>query len=96
MADGGFITKEAAKTAGAEPLKIAARAFEDEAPYFVDYVSKLVDETHGGLLAKSGAVDVYTRSTCTCSAWRRKPSPPVSPRSTNSSRRGSRDWRRWR
>jgi len=60
MADSGFITGEAAKAAAKEPLKVAARAFEDEAPYFVDYVSKLVEESHEGLLAKSGAVDIYT------------------------------------
>jgi len=60
MADAGFITADAAKTASAEPLKVAARALENEAPYFVDYVAKLVDETHQGLLSKAGAVDVYT------------------------------------
>ena len=60
MADSGFITEGAAKAASAEPIKVASRAFEDEAPYFVDYVSKLVEETNQGLLAKAGAVDVYT------------------------------------
>jgi penicillin-binding protein 1B len=60
MAESGFITEAAAKAAAAEPIKVASRAFEDEAPYFVDYVSKLVEETNQGLLAKAGAVDVYT------------------------------------
>jgi membrane peptidoglycan carboxypeptidase len=60
MADAGYITEAEAKAASAEPLKIAARAFEDEAPYFVDYVSKLVEETNAGLFAKAGDVDVYT------------------------------------
>jgi penicillin-binding protein 1B len=60
MAEAGFITQAAAKTAEAEPLKIAPRALENEAPYFVDYVSKLVDEAHEGLMASSGGVDVYT------------------------------------
>ncbi len=60
MAEAGFMTPEAAKAAEAEPLKIAARALENEAPYFVDYVSKLVDESHEGLMTKAGAVDVYT------------------------------------
>jgi penicillin-binding protein 1B len=60
MAEAGFITPAAAKAAEAEPLKIAPRALENEAPYFVDYVGKLVDETHEGLMAKAGAVDVYT------------------------------------
>ena len=60
MAEAGFITPAAAKAAQAEPLKVAPRALENEAPYFVDYVSKLVDDTNDGLLAKAGAVDVYT------------------------------------
>ena len=60
MADAGFITADVAKAATAEPIKVATRAFEDEAPYFVDYASKLLEESHEGLLAKSGAVDIYT------------------------------------
>jgi penicillin-binding protein 1B len=60
MAQAGFISAEEAKKAGAEPLKVAVRALEDEAPYFVDYVSKLVEDNYGGLLTKSGATDVYT------------------------------------
>jgi penicillin-binding protein 1B len=60
MVDAGYITADAAKTASNEPIKVATRAFEDEAPYFVDYVSKVVDETYQGLMTKAGALDVYT------------------------------------
>ena len=60
MAEGGFITADAAKRAAAEPLKIAPRALENEAPYFVDFVSQQIDHDYAGLLRKSSAVDVYT------------------------------------
>ncbi|HXT70795.1 MAG TPA: PBP1A family penicillin-binding protein [Vicinamibacterales bacterium] len=60
MAKAGFISVEEAKTAAGLPLKVERRALEDEAPYFVDYVSNIVEEKLGGLLTKSGASDVYT------------------------------------
>jgi penicillin-binding protein 1B len=60
MASAGFITAEAAARAAAEPLKIVPRALENEAPYFVDYVSQLVGEQYAGLLQKNARVDVYT------------------------------------
>ena len=60
MADAGFITADAAETAKKEPLKLSPRAMENEAPFFVDYVGQLVDETHAGLIRKTGSVDVYT------------------------------------
>ena len=60
MADAGFVTAAEAKAASAEPLKVAPRALENEAPYFVDYVAKLVEEQKEGLLTKTLGVDVYT------------------------------------
>jgi penicillin-binding protein 1B len=60
MAEAGFITREEANRAAIEPLKIMTRALENEAPYFVDYVSQLVDEKYSGLLKASTAVDVFT------------------------------------
>ena len=60
MAKGAYVSVADAKQAQAEPLKVATRALEDEAPYFVDYISKLMDEKYGGLLTKNGAADVYT------------------------------------
>jgi penicillin-binding protein 1B len=60
MATSGFITNDAAARATTEPLRIVPRALENEAPYFVDYVSQLVDEQYSGLLQKNAKVDVYT------------------------------------
>jgi penicillin-binding protein 1B len=60
MARAGYITVDEAKEAAQQPLKVERRALEDEAPYFVDYISKLMDENYGGMLTKSGASDVYT------------------------------------
>ena len=60
MAEAGFITKDEAAKAANEPLKIMTRALENEAPYFVDYVSQQVHEKFSGLLKRDRAVDVYT------------------------------------
>jgi penicillin-binding protein 1B len=60
MADDAFITPDEKTKAQAEPIGVSARAMENEAPYFVDYVSQLVDEGYTGLLKKDAAVDVYT------------------------------------
>lgn len=60
MADARFITADEKTKAQAEPIGISARAMENEAPYFVDYVSQLVDEGYSGLLKKDAAVDVFT------------------------------------
>ena len=57
---GKFVTKEEADKALAEPLKVNARALENEAPYFVDFVSNLVDSQFAGVLKKDATVDVYT------------------------------------
>jgi penicillin-binding protein 1B len=60
MAEAGIITDAESKSAQGEPLIVASRAFDNEAPYFVDYVSSLVDEKYGGLLKRDAAVDIYT------------------------------------
>jgi penicillin-binding protein 1B len=60
MVDAGFITAEQAAAAKKAPLTVASRALENEAPYFVDYVSQVVNERYAGLLQKGSAVDVYT------------------------------------
>ena len=60
MADDGYATKADAEAAMKLPLGVTARALENEAPYFVDYVSQLVDEKYANLLKKDSAVDVYT------------------------------------
>jgi penicillin-binding protein 1B len=56
MADSGYISAEAAAKASREPLQVAARSLENEAPYFVDYISQELQDKYKA----SGAVDVYT------------------------------------
>ena len=60
MGETGRITAEEAAKAAKEPLAVSMRALENEAPYFVDYVSQLIDEQYAGLLKQDAAVDVYT------------------------------------
>jgi penicillin-binding protein 1B len=60
MAEAGVITAAEAKSSQDEPLIVASRAFDNEAPYFVDYVSSLLDEKYGGLLKRDDGVDIYT------------------------------------
>jgi penicillin-binding protein 1B len=56
MADAGFITADAANRASREPVQVAARSLDNEAPYFVDLVSQELQDKY----KVSGAVDVYT------------------------------------
>ncbi|MEO6214352.1 MAG: PBP1A family penicillin-binding protein [Vicinamibacterales bacterium] len=56
MAESGYISADAAARASREPLQVAARALENEAPYFVDYISQELQDKYKA----SGAVDVYT------------------------------------
>ena len=57
MAAAGFISAEAADRATKEPLRMAARALDSEAPYFVDHVSKQLQEKYRSVAT---TVDVYT------------------------------------
>ncbi len=56
MVDAGFISEDAATRTSKEPLLMAARALESEAPYFVDFVSQELQDKYKSL----GTVDVYT------------------------------------
>jgi penicillin-binding protein 1B len=56
MATAGFITADAASRASKEPLQVAARSLENEAPYFVDYVGQELQDKY----KITGAIDVYT------------------------------------
>lgn len=56
MADGGFITADAASRASREPLHVSARSLENEAPYFVDYIGQELQAKY----PVTGAIDVYT------------------------------------
>ncbi len=60
MVEAGYVTKEEADASRLLPLGLATRALENEAPYFVDYVSQLVNERYTGLLEKGIGVDVFT------------------------------------
>ena len=56
MADAGFISPDAAMRASREPLQVASRSLENEAPYFVDLVSQDLQDKY----KVTGAIDVYT------------------------------------
>jgi penicillin-binding protein 1B len=61
MADAGFITQEAVDAAIGEPLVVVQRALEAEAPHFVDYVTRTLDQDYPGLTTTTDqSVDVYT------------------------------------
>jgi penicillin-binding protein 1B len=60
MADQEFISPEAADRAIKEPLRVVARAVDNEAPYFVDMVSGQVAQGFPGVTAQTGRVDVFT------------------------------------
>jgi penicillin-binding protein 1B len=56
MVDAGFISDDAATRTAKEPLVMAQRALESEAPYFVDFISQELQDKYKSL----GTVDVYT------------------------------------
>ena len=60
MADEEYVSPEAAQRAIAEPLRVVARAVDNEAPYFVDMVSEQVAQAFPGVTAQTGKVDVFT------------------------------------
>jgi len=60
MADEGYISDAEATKAMREPLIVAARGVDNEAPYFVDMVSQQVRELFPRVLADSPSVEVYT------------------------------------
>jgi penicillin-binding protein 1B len=61
MADAGFVPSEEAARAAREPLAIVERALEAEAPHFVDFVNRTLDDKYPGLSTMTTeAVDVYT------------------------------------
>ena len=60
MVDAGYITSDAADRAQQEPIAVVARAVDNEAPYFVDYIGEVLDATFPGIVSKPGLLDVYT------------------------------------
>jgi penicillin-binding protein 1B len=60
MADEEYVTEEQSLRAIKEPLRVVARAVDNEAPYFVDMVGEQVAAGFPGVTTQSGAVDVFT------------------------------------
>jgi penicillin-binding protein 1B len=60
MADEGYITEEQATKSMREPLVVAARGVDNEAPYFVDLIAGQMNELFPKVLADSPSVEVYT------------------------------------
>ncbi len=60
MAAEGYVTPETAARASRTPLRVVARAVDNEAPYFVDMVGAQVAQAFPGVTAQAGQVDVYT------------------------------------
>ncbi len=58
MADSGYITADTAARSAREPLQLAPRALDAEAPYFIDYITEELQEKYKAVA--SGAIDVYT------------------------------------
>ena len=60
MAGEDYLTKDVADRASREPLQVAARGVDNEAPYFVDMVGQEIADTFPGLTAQENSVDVHT------------------------------------
>jgi penicillin-binding protein 1B len=60
MAAANHITADAAERASHDPVTVLARAVDNEAPYFVDYVSEELQSGFPGITQRPGALDVYT------------------------------------
>jgi penicillin-binding protein 1B len=60
MVDTGVITRAQANAAANEPLRVTPGAMENEAPYFVDYASEVLDQYADGILERGGRLDIHT------------------------------------
>jgi len=60
MVDAGYITADAAERAKREPIAVVARAVDNEAPYFIDYVADALDTSFPGAVSKPGTLDIFT------------------------------------
>ncbi|MGE0461367.1 MAG: PBP1A family penicillin-binding protein [Vicinamibacterales bacterium] len=60
MADADYISPDAATRAASEPISVVARALDNEAPYFVDYMGQALDEAFPGLTARQAPLEIYT------------------------------------
>jgi penicillin-binding protein 1B len=60
MADEEYVTEDQSVRAIKEPLRVVARAVDNEAPYFVDMVGEQVAAGFPGVTTQPGSVDVFT------------------------------------
>ena len=60
MVDAGYVSGDAAQRAQLEPIAVVARAVDNEAPYFVDYIGEVLDAKFPGIASRPGALDIYT------------------------------------
>jgi 1A family penicillin-binding protein len=60
MADAGYISRDEARAALAEPLRFHENPFPIEAPHFVNYVRGLLEESFGADRVDRGGLRVYT------------------------------------
>jgi penicillin-binding protein 1B len=60
MEAAGYITPAVSRGALAEPLHVAARALDFEAPYFVDHVADELDALHPGVAQRTSSLEVHT------------------------------------
>jgi penicillin-binding protein 1B len=61
MVDAEYVSQDLADKAMQEPLVVVQRALDAEAPYFVDFVARSLDETYPGLTTTANeTVDVHT------------------------------------
>ena len=60
MAEAGFVTADVARRVSREPVVIAQRALDAEAPYFVDYIGQQLQERYADLVSSPKRLDVYT------------------------------------
>ncbi len=60
MEAAGYLPPKALAAALAEPLQVAARAVDFEAPYFMDYVADELDARHPGAAQATEGLEVFT------------------------------------
>ncbi len=60
MADSGYVATDVAERASHDPVTVVARAVDNEAPYFIDYLSGTLQKEFPGITSQNGALDVYS------------------------------------
>lgn len=60
MADAGYLGADVAQRAEHDPVTVVQRAVDNEAPYFVDYLRRVLQSDFPGATAQNGAMDVYS------------------------------------